>query len=245
MQTHRSIRSLVAASALAVGFVAVHADAGAQAAPRPTFGALLGANFYTLTDSDFSEFEEDVGAELKSSRRVGFQIGAYLQQPLSGAFSIQPELHYIQKGVNYELNVSDPNVDVSGDLTLRLSYLEVPVLLRYDADASRRVRPFVVAGPTFAYRVACKIGVEAEGFNQVADCDDTSDGEAVADDPNDPFKKFDVGALLGIGVQTTRGRRVMSAQLRYAQGFTTVARNATGDQSPKNSGISILLGIGF
>lgn len=225
----------------ALGLFAIATSAHAQAPTRPQFGALLGVSSTTITDTDFSGLDGDVSAGLNTKRRMGFQIGAYLTQPLSGALSVQPELHYIQKGAKLDFDVNDPELDLNGSVTLKLSYVEVPVLLRYDAGQGSRLRPFVVAGPAFAYRVACTLGIESSEFSADQDCD-AADDQSSGDD--DQFKKFDVGGIVGVGLQGQMGGRALSAQLRYSRGFVNIARDA-GDQSPRNTGISLLFGIGF
>lgn len=235
MRSRLSLGALAALSLLTVG------SADAQAPARPQFGALIGASLSSITDTDFAGLEGETGAGLKTKRRVGFQVGAYLTQPLSGALSVQPELHYIQKGVKLDFDSNDPELPLSGAVTLKLAYLEVPVLLRYDVGTGSGVRPFFVAGPSFAYRISCQFGIESTEFSADQDCA-SDDGDANSED--DPLKKFDAGGIIGAGVQGMFGSRAVSAQVRYSRGFVTIAKDA-GDASPKNTGLSVIFGIGF
>lgn len=236
MRSRLSLSALAALSLLTVG------SADAQAPARPQFGALVGASLSSVTDTDFAGVDGDVGAELRSKRRVGFQLGAYLTQPLAGALSVQPELHYIQKGVKLDFDSTDPEFPINGALTVRLAYLEVPLLLRYDVGQGTGVRPFIVAGPSIAYRIACQVGIESSEFNADQECD-ADDGDPTTTD-NDQVKQFDAGGIVGAGVQGMFGRRTISAQVRYSRGFVTIAKDA-GEASPRNTGISVLFGIGF
>ncbi len=239
MRSRLSLGALAALSLLAVG------AAGAQAPARPQFGALIGASLSSITDTDLAGLDDVGSGSIKSKRRVGFQIGAYLTHPLSGALSVQPELHYIQKGVKLDFDTNDPDFPLSGALTIKLAYLEVPLLLRYDmgqgTGKGTGIRPFIVAGPSFAYRMSCQLGIESSEFDADQDCDADDGDETTA---NDQLKKFDAGGIVGAGLQGTVGGRTLSAQLRYSRGFVTIAKEA-GDASPKNTGISVIFGIGF
>lgn len=235
MRSRLSLGALTALSLLAVG------SAEAQSPARPQFGALVGASLSSVTDTDFAGLDGDVGAELKSKRRVGFQLGAYLTQPLSGALSVQPEVHYIQKGVKLDFASTDPEFPIDGALTIKLAYLEVPLLLRYDVGQGTGLRPFFVAGPSLAYRIACQVGIESSEFDADQDCD-ADDGDSTTED--DQVKKFDAGGIVGAGVRGMFGSRTISAQVRYSRGFVTIAKDA-GEASPRNTGISVLFGIGF
>ncbi len=234
MRSSLSLRALAALSILVAG------SAGAQSPVRPQFGALIGASLSSITDTKLAGLDE-LGSGIKSRRRVGFQIGAYLTHPLFGAVSVQPELHYIQKGVKLDFDSNDPSFPISGAILLKLAYLEVPVLLRYDVGQGTGVHPFFVAGPSFAYRLACQVGIESPELSADQDCD-ADDGDSTTND--DRLKQFDAGGIVGAGVQGSLAGRTLSAQVRYARGFVTIAKEPS-DASPRNTGISVIFGIGF
>lgn len=235
------MRSRLSFGALTALSLLVVSSTGAQSPTRPQFGALVGASLASIPDTDFAGLDANVGADIKSKRRVGFQIGAYFTHPLSGALSVQPELHYIQKGAKLDFDSNDPKIPINGALTIKLAYLELPVLLRYDVGQGTGVRPFFVAGPSLAYRIACQVGIASAEFSADQDCD-SDDGDATTED--DQIRKVDAGGIVGAGVHGTFGGRTLSAQLRYSRGLVTITKDAS-DASPRNTGISVVFGIGF
>jgi hypothetical protein len=246
MSTFPVRRTLVANAVSACAIAALSmapALLPAQAPARPRFGALIGASLTTISDADLAGETGFEGGTVEAKRRVGFQVGAYLTHPLSSNVSLQPELHYIQKGTKVQATVTDVEGAgaVEGEVGLRFAYLEVPLLLRVDMGG-QSLRPFFVAGPSVAYRVSCSLDVAAEGLSFGVDCDQGDNDPATSDDP---FKKYDVGGIVGVGVAGTKGGRALSAQVRYSRSLISIARESIDDVSPKHTGISILFGIGF
>lgn len=206
------------------------------------FGTLLGASVAKISDINPAG-DNVIGGAIKSKSRAGFQVGGYLMLPLAGGIALQPEVHYMQKGTKLEVKVADPSDPLEGDFDIKLGYVEIPVLLRADLG-SGGLHPFIVAGPSFAIRTSCVLGVETEGFKSETKCDDGDGGSE-----SDPFKKTDVGGIVGVGLTTSLVGRSLSAQFRYGRGFTSLAKN-TDDEldtnaKPRNSGFSIVFGIGF
>lgn len=245
MLSIRSMFRTFAASAAVVSMLPVAAQSQSSR-PRPQFGALLGLSSTSITDADLEGVAEaGVNAEVK--RRMGFQIGAYLTQSLSGNVSFQPEIHYIQKGAKVAVSLTDieGNAGVTdAEASIKLAYLEVPLLLRFDMNQGKSVRPFLVAGPAVAFRISCNIGLGVEGASFNTDCGSEGDSELEVES-DDPFKKFDAGVMMGGGIAGTMGSLPVSLQVRYSHGLINIAQDASDGRSPKNTGISLLFGIGF
>lgn len=219
--------------------------ASTAAQSRIEAGALGGLSLASVTESG-NENLGIPGVSAESRRRTGFQLGAYLRLPVGGIFSLEPELHYIRKGVNFDAVVpiglgtgGDSSPLASGDISLDLAYVEMPVLLRADFGQSGRVRPFVVAGAAVAYRVACTVSVRTAQGSFGTDCDVPSD------EGDGPLRTWDAGGIVGAGLAGDIGQRRVSVQARYSRGFTTLARQTVDGYAPRNSVISILLGVGF
>ena len=241
MSIRLSRLGLAASAAAALSFAPIAAEAQAR------FGVLVGTSVTTI-DNVVPLGVDEVADAFKQKSRAGLQLGAYLQLPLAGSVSLQPELHYIQKGTKFEL--SDVEIGTS-EIGFKLAYVEVPVLLRFDLG-SGNVRPFIVAGPSAALRASCKVSFSFGGFGGDTDCDDAEsidDGEEVPGEPaepiDDPFKKLDFGGIVGAGIQGSFGGRAVSAQLRYSRGFTNIAKETIPGVTPRNSGFSVVFGLGF
>jgi hypothetical protein len=234
------LRAAVATAVIALLPVAV----SAQTPSRTQFGALIGLSSTSITDADLDGVAE-LGVSAETKRRMGFQIGAYLTRQLSGNLSFQPEVHYIQKGAKVDVSISDIEGGAgssTAEASIKFAYLEVPLLLRYDMNQGKSVRPFLVAGPAVALRISCNIGLGFEGASLNTDCADADDGETESDDP---FKKFDAGVMVGGGISGTLSARPVSLQVRYSYGLINISTQDADGRSPRNTGISLLFGIGF
>lgn len=241
MTMYRCLAATATAALLCAG---VGANAGAQSTLRTRFGMLAGVSLSSITNTGVTGLDRVPGVRIESKRRVGFQLGAYFTHRLSNQLSIQPELQFAQKGMRIEFFSAGGSGTPrpSGSIDVRLAYVELPVLLRYDLTRTA-LRPFLVAGPAIAIRAGCRFGVDSgEGISSDQTCDPDMGNTTPEDD--DPLKKFDAGGIIGIGLQGNDAGRTISAQLRYSRGFVTIAKDA-GDQRPRNAGISVIFGIGF
>lgn len=203
-------RSVFLASLLLV--VGAASQVGAQAArvtPRPSFGVLAGINISTLSGSDVD------GA----SSRVGFIGGGYATFHFAGSgFGIEPELLYSMQGAN----------DAGGDASLKLSYLQIPVLFRYDFTTTGSARPFFVAGPSIGVKIGCTVS----GQGVSVDCD-AAQLQTTG---------FDLGGTIGGGVAFKAHRQSVSLGARYTVGTNDIFEN---NFKAKSRFFSILAGFGF
>ena len=208
---------------------------GAQAASHSSFGLLLGGNSSTFANVDASQDALLSGATVK--RRTGFQVGAYLNRSLSSRFSIQPELHYIQRGAAFGATNSGSNADI----VINLTYVEIPVLLRVDLGDKDGWRPFLTAGPTAALRIGCDGTTTFGGTELTVKCDDFGD----AGEEDGGIAKSDFGASLGAGIAGKLGRFPAFAQLRFQRGLVSLFKDVpSGEDAPKTSMLSLVFGIG-
>lgn len=226
----------------------------AQRAPI-RYGVLAGANLSSIHDVD-EGLSEAGDALMVNQRRAGGQAALYATVPVSSRFSLQPEVHYIQKGgkASVTLNsiAASPLETGRMSIGLRLSYVEIPLLARFDlADRSRAWRPFVMAGPSFSLKTGCTASTEVGSFKVSGSCsDDASLPEESATVANtasnpDPVRDTDIGAIAGVGVQGALLNRQFSVQVRYMQGLRSIASEQIASASPKNRGFALVLGLGF
>lgn len=241
----------IGALAIAAGAVALHGTlVCAQRAPLRG-GVMVGASVSSITDleADFSG-DPDLPS-VKSRSRTGLQLGVYLMVPVAGRFSVQPELHFTQKGGRSELTLPDmgiPEVPIVGNVSLgyRLAYVELPVLARLDFGRGTW-RPFVVAGPSVSLRISCKGTVDAGPVGFSADCDEGVNAPELSEESNsdDPIKQTDFSAVGGVGITGQLLGRTFTGQLRWSQGLTSVIKDAPPGLSPRNRGLSLLVGLAF
>ena len=216
---HRHVA--IAAAALLLGAPAGGAFAqGIPLAPsRPTFGVMAGVNLAKVGGSDV------FGAD----NRTGLLGGVFLTLHLTRSFGIQPEILYSQKGFS---DNSDPNFDA----TVKMDYIDVPVLLRYDIPVVGPIRPFFVAGPAFGVQAKCAFEASGEGASASVDCDNLDDSEIQFEK-----KTFDLSGVFGAGLDFRVGGSTLMVGARYEHGFSDVVENA----AVKNRTWSIVAGLGF
>lgn len=175
-------------------------------------GLIGGATFSTLRGlDDFDAFES----------RTGLVGGGYLVLPLAGPLQLQLEGLVSSRGAEPR-NASDD--------ALKLSYVEVPVMLRLNLGGSSAINPHLYAGPYLGLRINCTIGDDT-------DCDDA---------PGVSTKSVDVGGVAGGGLAFDVGGLVLTGGARYAFGVSTLAEFQGADlrESAKHGGWAIYAGLG-
>ncbi|MBC8089303.1 MAG: PorT family protein [Phycisphaerae bacterium] len=188
------------------------------------FGIMAGATFSNLRSSE----------DLDLERRNGTIFGATLQLPLGAKIALQPELLFLNKGAKFR----DPIGNQGNNQSVRLDYLEIPVLLRY--DFSREViGPHIYAGPSIGFNLNCQVQFGGNG----------AEAGATTDCGNDDFKPktLDYGLTVGAGVDLNLGGLALTTGVRYGLGLADI-RNDDSDefQSRVNNGtVAIYLGVLF
>lgn len=179
-----------------------------------TGGILAGVNLSKPGGSDVSN----------ASNRTGFTGGLFGVANMAGAFGIELDALYSQKGGK-----------VSGGgttFTLMEDYIEVPLLLRFDfRPASGGVTPFVGAGPSVAFSVRCRAKVESGGVSAETSCSNAGFDE----------KKVDFGAAGTAGLGFPMGGSTLSVGVRYTHGFTDIEQTSNA----KNRVWSFLVGLSW
>jgi len=207
---------------------------------QTTFGLLFGGNSARFAGLDLSSGDVFNGTSSIKSR-LGVQAGVYVNKRLSPTWSLQPEVHYTQKGTTLAFGGSQ---QVDGELGFKFAYAEVPLLLRADFGTGTW-RPFVTVGPTLALRLSCNAEATAEDFSVQVDCDEFEDESETS---QDPFTTSDIGGSVGIGFAGRMTGRAATIQVRYGRSLvgllTDAASNASDTQKPKHSVISVVFGLG-
>ncbi|GAB3315058.1 porin family protein [Hymenobacter humi] len=184
--------------------VLVGAATAAQA-QNVTFGIKAGVNLSNVSGDNTDNFKSLVGANAGVAANFGF----------SDLLSFQPELLYSMKGAKLE---------EGGDkVESRLNYLDVPLLLKLNADG-----PFFEAGPQVGFLVSQKTTYDIGG---VTNSSTSTDGT----------RKVDLGYVLGVGYQLASGP---SLGLRYNGGISDLSDPSTTEKN-RNSVFQVQLGYMF
>lgn len=164
-------------------------------------GILAGASSTTIGGKDADDAE----------RRTGFLAGLYLVKPLSGSLALRPEVLWSQKGAGTTLSEAGTTVDAD----LKLSYLDLPVLLQFEPATTSTIRPHLYAGPSFGFKADCSLEVTIGDVTDESDCDSDFD-----------IKSFDMGGVIGGGIGFPLGTISATIGARYQHGFSDIARDA-------------------
>jgi hypothetical protein len=115
--------------------------------------------------------------------------------------------------------------------TLKLDFVEIPVLAQVTPQTGSRVRPTFLLGPVLGIRASSNL--KAEG-----------PGGAISTDVSEGMKSAYFGGLVGAGmkVQTT-AKSSLLVQARYQLGFSNVIDDP--DLSFKPQDFSFLVGYSF
>ena len=146
-----------------------------------------------------------LGGDVDRNNLFDFHAGAFAEFKVSEKFSLQPEIVYSRQGTEVE-NIA----------TIKLDYINVPLLAKY--YISEKVS--VEAGPQMSFLVDDKV---------VFSEDLTFDTDAAS---------FDFGLNAGLAYQISSK---FSIQTRYYYGITTVSENP----DIKNSVFQVSLGYKF
>jgi len=139
-----------------------------------------------------------------------------------GLVAIQPELLYVQKGAKCDV---DPftGTDIGETYTVKLDYLQLPVLAAMSVPLPSLVKPRIFAGPYVAYNL------KAQGSYANASPTDL-----------DFIKAFDYGAVVGIGTDLDFLIAKVMLDGRYTFGLASIHED--GDDV-KNRTISVMVGL--
>lgn len=134
-------------------------------------GVKGGMNFSNLIQNEIED----------NNMRIGWHAGLYAKAPISSHLFLQPELAYSTKGNRITYDV----VGASGESTLNLNYIDLPVLLGIQLTEGLSIH----AGPYVSYLVHTNIDTSG----------DFGDGQEELD--RDHFNSFDYGLAGGVAYQ--------------------------------------------
>jgi len=158
-----------------------------------------------------------------SSSRKALVVGGFVKVNLLSIIAIQPEVLYSGKGAEFEEN--------STKATDKITYLEIPVLVRVNAINAGVLKAGLIGGPSFAFTLSAKRTIEASG-------------QSHEDDIKKSIKSNDVGAVVGIGVDLGAGVISLTGDVRYTMGLSSID-DSGADLDIKNGVFSVMVGLGL
>ena len=145
-----------------------------------------GYGFKLAVTSADQKFENTYLSGVETKRRVGFNIGGYIEWFDSHFFTLVTQLEYVQKGMGqrFAITVDDPTVIEYKDFYSRLDYLSLPLLGKFFLSGES-LSPFILVGPRADFLL---------GYNS---------DENVFNSVYDDFMKTVIGGTLGAGIEIT------------------------------------------
>lgn len=166
---------------------------------RPAVGAEVGYSRTDLVGGDAQRVQS----------RQGALTGLYLQAPLTGPLFLRSEILFALKGGRTQAAVEGGG---TAELDIGLAYIELPVLLRTGVTRGR-FRPMVFAGPAPSLQIGCDLQVIVPNAPVRASCDETN---------VPPFRDFDVGMVVGGGLEVRWPASALALEGRYTAGLRSV-----------------------
>ncbi len=203
---------------LAVGIVLACA---AVCSAQVTGGVKGGINFANMSLSGG-------GVTVSPGNRTAWTVGGFVEFPVARHVALQPEVLYARKGAATSLDFTSIG-GTSGSATIKMDYIDVPILFRVDVPVQGAVVPYVYGGPNVGFLLSAKTLATASGAGQQEE------------DIKSEMKSTDFGIAFGGGVRF--GRAFLEA--RYVMGLQNVVNAPDANESAKNHVFKILCGVRF
>lgn len=170
--------------------------------------------------------------EVDFNSRTEFIMGAFISIKCFKLLAVQPEVYYLNKGVN--------STEYSEFTEYKFSYLEIPVLLKFKIPIPGNIKPAIFAGPYAAFNINAR---EIE----------TEYGETDETDLKEFVKKMDYGLVFGGCLEYKLGFGKLILDIRYNLGLVNAMKYLKiltsgvmdDDDSVKNRYFAIMAGFSF
>lgn len=213
------------------------------------FGVRAGLNISNIS----GEYGPDSENKLDLDSRIGFQIGAVIDLPITNGFYLQPGLFVTTRGARKEISENDEGESYKYTNKSKFCpmYLQIPVLASFRADLSKSVNLQVNTGPHFALGLGGKYKEEwnetYEGVTESGSDDIPFFGKSKDDKEKFGAKRFDLGLSFGAGVTI---KKHVYIGIQYDLGLMNMAiHDEEGGWSDKtkfhNRNFAIQLGYNF
>lgn len=164
-----------------------------------------------------------------AANNAGMSFGFGLILPMGGA-GLNLGAGWAQKGVEY---LSDPGTAQETLQLIDLTYIEVPVHVRFGLLSAGPASLNLVLGPTFGFQIGCDV---TQGLAVVEECANLANGP--------DFKKTDIGGTAGLGLSFGLGGILYAGfDVRYTTGMTSITNIST--DVLRNRTLSLQTHVGF
>ena len=201
---------------------------------QSAIGGKLGFTLSTLK-GDIGRFASD------ESKRInfGWQFGAIFEIEMDNRLSFQPELIFIQKGIDSKFSTIRSEGQVDSESFTNINFIEIPILLKVKYGNKDRINFFFTAGPSIGYIINSKL----TRIRTVEELTTKTSFDFIRIN-TDQFKRFDTSISLGAGVNYPIGPGKFFAEARYLFGITNLIKvgRLGGPDNLRNRGIGLSTG---
>ncbi|MGM0555232.1 MAG: porin family protein [Myxococcota bacterium] len=215
------MKKLAVALTLVVGLLACSTSFAQDA----KFGIIAGPSTNTVL-ADNSDYKDAVDPVTL------YSVGIQLDYEFHDFISVTPEILFSRRGWHDEFGGSI----ASAETDYRISYLEVPLLLRVGVPIGDVIAPKLLVGPHGALFIDGQTDGSAQVFGIGGD--DTND--ISSDDVND----LQFGITAGAGVDIKFDDLIVTTDIRYMRNFTGIwETDERDDDNIYHASWSLMLGV--
>jgi hypothetical protein len=181
--------------------------------------------------------------DLNSRSQATF--GGYLRLDVSRICSLQPELQYVPGGAEGTFVVEDGVTPTPVDGTLKMNYLEFPLLVMFRLPGAGALTPNFYVAPSVAVNLTSKLDADLTALGISPE-----DGEV---DIKDEVQSLLFRGAVGAGLDMRAGNGIVTLDVRYSRSLSDIFKGATEGGSAglfdaadaDDSSLSVTLGYAF
>jgi opacity protein-like surface antigen len=147
--------------------------------------------------------------------------------------AVQTEPAYVQKGVEIKGTVQAQGQNIALSSTQKISFIQIPVLIKVKLPTGSGVRPYAFAGPNIGITLSAKSEDEIGGQKSETDTKSTTSSTDFA---------LDFGA--GVSVEAAP-KVAVTLDGRYSLGLSNLDNSPGSTQKIKSTGIQFAVGVMF
>lgn len=207
-----------------------------------SIGYIGGINMSLQWGEGSQEIDDNMASALNATKSPfwGAMCGLYFDFCLNAMFDLQFETLYSRKGKRYSFTTADTTGDKEYSALLRLEYIEIPVLLKFKLPLDLPMGINIMLGPDFAYMINARNILKDKNTRE----------ELTAGWLWDDANHFDLGGILGAGIEMKLGPGRLLFDIRYTLNIMDITGNDPDmflgtDKILRNSGLNVLIGYGF
>ncbi|MCK4413402.1 MAG: PorT family protein [Candidatus Eisenbacteria sp.] len=162
---------------------------------------------------DAEEWGEHTPDVTKGSR-TGVAFGGFATYWLSPKLGLQAELLWAQGGCKRDFDVVIENVTGKLEMTAALTYIEIPILVKYAFNGASVSSPFLCFGPSVGLRSAAELEMKATS--------EYAGSYSTTEDIKDYVKSTNFSLMAGLGYTLRLDQVSVAFEARYVLGLIDV-----------------------